>query len=368
MKIFISWSGEKSGAVATALKSWLPCVINVLDPWLSIEDIEKGTRWSKILSKKLKKTHVGIICLTRTNLTAPWLLYEAGAISKTLDNTYVCPYLIDLEKKELKGPLAQFQLTKADKQDTKRLIKTLNKALGNQALRETLLNESFEKLWPDLRKSLRKIQQDPKFSQEIVTDEQEMYSRIVPSQNIDRSMLSKLGDSVEEIRCICLKRLKKMYPKRKIEDDSIRANVFLPEYRTSNPQGYAFKLYMPSQLRRQMNHPPELDIRFHPGEGATGTVFDEGQQKIILSKDFFLSERHKSQIHPELKWIISTPLKGTKGTTLAVLNIDCIRDELNRESIKRLAKLIESKVAQLCKILDQAVKAKISIKYGELNE
>lgn len=368
MKIFISWSGEKSSAVATALKSWLPCVINVLDPWLSIEDIEKGTPWSKSLSKKLKKSLVSIICLTRTNLRAPWLLYEAGAISKTLDNTYVCPYLIDLEKKELKGPLAQFQLTKADKQDTKRLIKTLNRALGNQALPETRLNESFKKLWPDLKKTLQKIQKDPKFSQKIVIDEREMYSRIVPSQNIDSSMLSKFGDLVEEIRCICLNRLKKMYSKRKIEDDSIRANVFLPDYRTSNPQGYAFKLYMPSQLRRQMNYPPEHGIRFYPGEGATGIVFDEGQQKIILHKDFLLSERHKSQIHPELKWIISTPLKGTKGTTQAVLNIDGIRRDLNRESIKQLANLIESKVAQLCKILDQAMKAKISIKYGELNE
>jgi hypothetical protein len=157
-----------------------------------------------------------------------------------------------------------------------------------------------------------------------------------------------------------------MDPKRKIEDDSIRANVFLPEYRTSNEQGYAFKLYMPSQLRRQMNHPDEWDIRFHPGEGATGTVFDEGQQKIIDSKYFFLSERHKSQINPDLKWIISTPLKSNEGTTLGVLNVDCIRHDLDRESIKQLAKLMASEVVQLSKKLDKQMKAKITIRYGEL--
>ena len=146
--------------------------------------------------------------------------------------------------------------------------------------------------------------------------------------------MSKLGDSVEEIRCSCLGQLRKTFPNRKIEDDSIRGNIFLPDYTTPKSQGYAFELYMHSQLRRQMNHPPELEVRFHPGEGATGTVFDEGQQKII-PKDFFLSARHKSQIHPELKWIISTPLKDTKGTTLAVLNIDVIRHDLKPESIKR---------------------------------
>jgi hypothetical protein len=94
MEVFISWSGPRSGAVATALKGWLPLVVNALKPWLSSADIDKGARWGKEIAEHLQTAKAGIICLTPSNTRSDWLLFEAGALSKTVDNTSSVRYLL----------------------------------------------------------------------------------------------------------------------------------------------------------------------------------------------------------------------------------------------------------------------------------
>jgi hypothetical protein len=124
MDVFISWSGERSRAAAEALRGWLPKIINAIKPWLSSADIDKGARWSTDVASRLEAAKAGIICLTPSNLHSDWILFEAGALSKTLQNTFVCPFLIGLEPSDVKPPLAQFQATKAEK-------KRCSKALEN---------------------------------------------------------------------------------------------------------------------------------------------------------------------------------------------------------------------------------------------
>lgn len=41
MKVFISWSGNKSHKVAMIFREWLPSVIQSLEPYVSSEDIDK---------------------------------------------------------------------------------------------------------------------------------------------------------------------------------------------------------------------------------------------------------------------------------------------------------------------------------------
>ena len=154
MKVFISWSGDMSKAVAEALRHWLPCVIQAVEPWVSSHDIERGVRWSPALAKELEQTKVGIICLTPDNLKAPWILFEAGGLSKTVDATFVCPFLFRVENSDLEGPLAQFQTTKAQKDDTRELMHTINKSLVPSVLKEGALDQAFEKWWPDLEQRL----------------------------------------------------------------------------------------------------------------------------------------------------------------------------------------------------------------------
>jgi TIR domain len=139
MEIFISWHGKRSHAVAVALRDWLPLIVNAFKPWLSSADIDKGARWRTELATKLGSVTAGIFCLTPGNLTAPWLIYEAGAISRTPEKTYVCTLLVDLQPSDVKDPLAQFQATKATKEDIHQLVKNLNKALGEESMDEALV-------------------------------------------------------------------------------------------------------------------------------------------------------------------------------------------------------------------------------------
>jgi hypothetical protein len=155
MKLFISWSGDSSKAVAEALRGWLPCVMNAIKPFMSKHDLSSGSRWALDLAKELSETRIGLICLTPENLSAPWLLFEAGALSKTLDsNTLVCTYLVGLKKPtDVGGPLGQFQATVADKEGTRKLLKDVNEKL-EEPLPEENWGTTFEALWPKFQEKL----------------------------------------------------------------------------------------------------------------------------------------------------------------------------------------------------------------------
>jgi hypothetical protein len=156
MKVFLSWSGERSQAIAEGLRDWLPKVIQAVQPWMSAVDIERGARWSSDIAVELGQTSFGILCLTPENLDSSWIHFEAGALSKTLENAFVCPYLYDLQPSDLKGPLVQFNAAKANKEDTQKLILTINASLA-EPLSEDVVCESCELWWPKLESTLNSI-------------------------------------------------------------------------------------------------------------------------------------------------------------------------------------------------------------------
>ena len=158
MKVFISWSGKRSQTIAEALKSWLGDTIHHLEPWISSEDVAKGARWSADLLKELEGTHVGIVCLTPENITAPWILFESGALGKALEGSRVCTFLYELRPADLEGPLVQFQATQANEPDIRKLLHTLNDASPDDQKREKdQVDRAFDRWWPDLKKALADI-------------------------------------------------------------------------------------------------------------------------------------------------------------------------------------------------------------------
>jgi hypothetical protein len=179
MRVFISWSGTRSKIIAAALHDWLPNVLQSLQPWMSAADVEKGARWSTDIGLQLQEARVGIICLTPENVAEPWILFEAGALSKTLDSTFVCTYLFDLEMSDLTWPLALFQGTKSEKDDTRKLLRTVNRALGANSLPDNRLDEIFEVWWPKLEERLDAVPRDAEQRARAKRSEDDVLSEIL---------------------------------------------------------------------------------------------------------------------------------------------------------------------------------------------
>jgi hypothetical protein len=217
IKVFISWSGPKSKEVALAMRDWLPNVVQFIEPWMSSEDIDKGSRWNSDVATELEQANIGIICLTPENLDSPWILFEAGALSKTLSKTFVCPYLCGVDPKDLRGPLLQFQATVANKKDTHKLLCTICKALEGAYLSESRLREAFEHWWPSLEQKLSDI------------DCCGTFQKVPPVRRSDRELIEELLELVRRQALTPEVNPAAMIPHR------------VPSTRSSNIQSYVTK-------------------------------------------------------------------------------------------------------------------------------
>jgi len=159
--VFIGWSGERSRLVAEFLRGWIPKVVQSARPWMSETDIEKGSRGLDEITKALAEIRVGITCLTPENLQRPWISFEAGALSKTIgDRTRLCTYLIgDLAPQDVLPPLGMFQATRAVRDDTFKLVRTINVAVSSDPVSDPNLEEIFDAMWPKLEQRLSTLPQ-----------------------------------------------------------------------------------------------------------------------------------------------------------------------------------------------------------------
>jgi hypothetical protein len=157
MEVFISWSGQLSKDIGEVFRKWIPGVLQVVKPYFTPEDVEKGTRWTSEISKELERSQIGIMILTRDNLGSSWLMFEAGALSKQMDKAHICPVLFGIENTDLQGPLVQFQATAFNQTDILKLIKTVNSTCGEQKLEDSVLDQVFEMWWPKLEKDIAAI-------------------------------------------------------------------------------------------------------------------------------------------------------------------------------------------------------------------
>jgi hypothetical protein len=183
--VFISWSGEASLGVARVLRTWLRPLVQSLDPWISPE-IAAGERWQSALGQALAETKYGILCVTPDNLHAPWLVFEAGVMARTLGQSRVVPLLFGVTATDMTGPLSQFQSIVGDKNGILKLVKELHGTTDSR-MSESEVQQLFEMLWPKISAGIEEAQRDAVSQQPRV-------------QRPDRDVLDEILEAVRGLR------------------------------------------------------------------------------------------------------------------------------------------------------------------------
>ena len=179
MKVFISWSGDRSRKIAEVLSTWLPTVIQIVTPYFSPNDISKGSRWSSEIAKELEECQIGLLCMVEDNIHSDWIMFEAGALSKKLDKSKVIPVLFNIEPTDLKGPLTQFQCAKFSKNEIKKIIRTINNELtADFRLTDYVIDSTFNMWWPKLEEEIKIILSEKKVKS-IIRSDRELIEEIL---------------------------------------------------------------------------------------------------------------------------------------------------------------------------------------------
>ena len=159
-KIVLAWSGEASSKVALALCRFLKLTLHGCEPWVSSEHVAAGAFWHTELLTALKSARIGVLCLTPGNIESKWIHFEAGAIANSFGSPNACPYLLNVDRSLLQGPLQHLQCVTADEQGTFRLVREINASLSTGRLEQDLLQASFSAHWPALAGTLNVIAEE----------------------------------------------------------------------------------------------------------------------------------------------------------------------------------------------------------------
>jgi len=95
------------------------------------------------------------------NFNQPWVLFEAGVLTKALEKPILYTvFLGDLDPSTLEGnSLSQFQHTRMEKTEMIRLLRDINNDLTEGVRLEGDLISLFETLWPNFQQSVARITQ-----------------------------------------------------------------------------------------------------------------------------------------------------------------------------------------------------------------
>ncbi len=156
--VFFSWSGERSKKVAEEFQDLFKGVFDpVIDCFLSTRDIAPGTRSVQILFEKLEKCNYGICFIDSENVRAPWIQFEAGALSKMVADSQVMVLLLDNNTESLQGtPLFEFQHKLFNKEHIQSIFEEIIKLFDQVSSRDSFLKR-FENGWDNFYENSNKI-------------------------------------------------------------------------------------------------------------------------------------------------------------------------------------------------------------------
>jgi len=188
--IFISWSGDSSKKIALALKDSLENDIFQEKELCFVSDtgIKKGDNWYAAIKHELANCKYGIACITKENISAPWIFFESGAIETR--EVPIIPLLVSARYSYLdKTPLAARQAV--DLRDEKRfceMVCDLNSRLNISSMKKEQLNNlaktAYSNLMLVLKDELERLEGVGVFSNRFI------YPRKHTTINIDTIFVS----------------------------------------------------------------------------------------------------------------------------------------------------------------------------------
>lgn len=122
--IFISYSGDRSKAMAGAIQEYLKAVF----PRLTVmqwTDEAPGSGWLEQLKEFLRKAGMGILCMTNENQKSPWLHYEYGFLDS--DRSAIIPLFLDPPLTD--RPLGGLHGLTADRKGISELVRNIEQRL-----------------------------------------------------------------------------------------------------------------------------------------------------------------------------------------------------------------------------------------------
>lgn len=167
--VFISFSQRLTHDVAKVIEEVITSIYpkskSNVEVFLSSKKIKAGTFKGQILNA-MRNAKFAISVLSSENKNAPWLMYEAGALSLAVEQNggHLMPYLFCRHGSDREATIedlqyVQYQRDHEDNQEQfKKLIENLNDSLSNQNKVNGLkIANAIDDAWPDISKRLDNI-------------------------------------------------------------------------------------------------------------------------------------------------------------------------------------------------------------------
>jgi hypothetical protein len=152
VKIFVSWSGDRSKSLATLLKTWMPNVLATAEIWLSDVDIQKGVQWMNAITAAASTSDAGLVVITPENVGSPWINFEAGAMVRSFGDERLCPLLLGLNKADLPTPLGGYNATAVESRDD---FEKLVLSLRPGEIPEPVARHAFAREWDAMNEQVQ---------------------------------------------------------------------------------------------------------------------------------------------------------------------------------------------------------------------
>jgi hypothetical protein len=176
--------------------------------------------------------------------------------------------------------------------------------------------------------------------------------RHIPIFPPDPAARSEIKAALDEIRSDAAEQIRALFAA--IQNDKFRANIFLLAQVQGGAADGMWKLVIHEDFAVNMNHPPERQLQFSIGQGASGVAFRDGTFQLTRRQNsgkgqwdrkFLMTKELEVQVHKNLKWIVSFPLlKPNTSEAVGVLSIDGLEDVPEDELLYNVASIVRRKV------------------------